>query len=100
MNRLLLAGGANAPTTREVEAEADALDARMHLAPTLAARSVPGASPVGGRVRSAGGAAASGALPAGDQLVTLLGSLVEAARSLTEAYREVVRTRSACDAHC
>jgi hypothetical protein len=100
MNRLLVAGEDGAPTVAAVEAAADQLDARMHLASTIAARSVPGASPVGGRVRSSGASAASGSAPAGDQLVTLLGSLVEVGRNLAEAYRQVVRMRPACDDQC
>ena len=96
-NRALVLQEDNAPTRAEVEAEANALDARMHLAPTEAARRVPGASPRGGRVRAAGGSAAS--VGNADQLLPLLGSLVEAVRSGVEAYRQAVRTLLACETH-
>ena len=92
MNRQLVAGE-DGVTRAEVEAEADALDGRMHIAPTLAARRV-GASPGGGRVRA--GAAPPAGAAGGVQLAFLLGSLVEAVRSGVEAFRQVVRMLPAC----
>lgn len=100
-NNSLVEDGEESPWSAEdVEEMADELDARMRNAATEAARLVPGAAPVGGRVRSAGAPLASPSGtggPGGDQM---LGAILEALRSGVEAYRQVVcQLLSACVSH-
>ena len=68
-----------------MKAEADTLNTYIYLAPTEAARYIPGVSLYSGRVYVASSSAAS--IGNANQLLLLLGSLVKAIYFSVEAYR-------------
>jgi len=88
-HQLLVAGAPNAPTVQEVQTAADNLDRLFSLAATTDARRVAGSDTTSGRVRRGPPASPSGVPGLGGSTMAMM---LEAIRSLTEAYRTVVRT--------